>query len=188
MRMARTISTCNTLLVGWSVNLKSVCRLNTESGSVITDTAITLSSAIPQIWSLMNSYTSDFLVYLVDWAQLHQSYSIFLSANARENVPFCKCQGLITNSVNQSAHLLLWSKLKYHDSYWTGCNEILYRHSWSPEDECWWTWWSPDFLHHAASRLTFSGTEWNVFTTFGWIAKTTGKTILGPQKNNCNNL
>lgn len=35
-----------------------------------------------------------------------------------------------------------------------GCHEMLYRHAWSPEDESYSLWWSPDFIS-ATLRLTF---------------------------------
>lgn len=44
-------------------------------------------------------------------------------------------------------------------------HKILNRHSWSPEDEPNWLWWSPDFLFRAASGVTalaFSELFWQM--------------------------
>ena len=45
----------------------------------------------------------------------------------------------------------LWSRLKYLNFYCTmDWHKILYRHSWVPDDESYWRWWSFVFLlrHH----------------------------------------
>ncbi len=41
----------------------------------------------------------------------------------------------VTLSVCWSVSPPLWSRLKYLSNCWMDCHEILYRHSWSPEDE-----------------------------------------------------
>lgn len=46
------------------------------------------------------------------------------------------------------------SRLKYPNIYWRDWDDILYRHSWSPEDESHWLWWSPVFSWFATRRVT----------------------------------
>lgn len=101
--------------------------------------------------SLMNWDTSEFQ-YTWWTAQLIQSFSIFLSANALENVPFCKCQGLITHlnqSVNWRTTMTLF--IGVHGSQIKNCNNLqlslwIFIYSWamaacdpSLEEECPWT-------------------------------------------------
>ncbi len=49
----------------------------------------------------------------------------------------------------------LWSRLKYLNNYWMDWHEILYRNSWSPEDEANWLKWSTDCSFSVTMRLTF---------------------------------
>ncbi len=49
----------------------------------------------------------------------------------------------------------LWSRLEYFNADWTDCDEMLYRHSWCPDDKSYWLWWSSDFSSRATMRLTF---------------------------------
>lgn len=50
----------------------------------------------------------------------------------------------------------LWSRLKYLNNSWMDYHGILYGHSWSPEDECYRLWWSPDFFFTTTRRSNFS--------------------------------
>ncbi len=56
---------------------------------------------------------------------------------------------------SQSVCPPLCSRLKYLNNYWSDCIQFLCRHSWSPEDEVYWLWWSPDFSSGVTMRLTF---------------------------------
>lgn len=49
------------------------------------------------------------------------------------------------------------------------CHSILYRHSWCPEDESQWLWWSSTFplVHTAGSK--YSHMLWNFSTITLWI-------------------
>ncbi len=63
----------------------------------------------------------------------------------------------------------LWSRLKYLNSYWMDQDDILYRYSWSTEDESHWLWWSSDFPSSATMRLTFVVLSEMSLLDIGWI-------------------
>ena len=65
----------------------------------------------------------------------------------------------------------LWSRPKYLGNYLMDCCEILYRYSWSSQDEPYWLWWSSDFYSSATIRLTFviqSEISWQVLDGLLW--------------------
>ncbi len=61
--------------------------------------------------------------------------------------------------------LIQWYKLIYFNNCWMHCHETVYRHSWSPEDESQWLWWSPDFTSSTTSRTKVSPILWNISTS-----------------------
>ncbi len=62
---------------------------------------------------------------------------------------------------SHSGGLPLWSWLKYLNSYWIDCNDILYRYLWSPRDEAHTLNWSPA-LHCSTFMRTFVVFKWGV--------------------------
>ncbi len=64
------------------------------------------------------------------------------------------------------------SRPKYLHSYRMDCREILYRRSWSPEDESYWLWWSLFHISSSASiRLTFlvqTEISWQLLGGLSW--------------------
>ncbi len=64
----------------------------------------------------------------------------------------------------------LWSRQKCLNNYWMDCHEVWCRHSWCPEDESYWLWWSWLFLTFVVlsemSRQRLDGLSWNLVQTF----------------------
>lgn len=60
--------------------------------------------------------------------------------------------------------LPLWSKVEYFNNYWMYCHEILYRWLWSPADESYRHWQSPDLSSGASLKFTCSEITNNSWT------------------------
>ena len=92
----------------------------------------------------------------VKWAQVtgilqRSKFSI----NQKASTPFISTAMLVCLPA-----ILVHTKVSIKDNYHMDCHYILYRHSWSPDDETNWLWWSPDF----SSSSKFSLILWNLST------------------------
>ncbi len=67
----------------------------------------------------------------------------------------------------------LWSRLKYLNNYW-----MDFVHSWSPEDETYWSWWSPGLSCSAILRSNFSFVLWNGSTQ--WTGTASCSLMMNP--------
>lgn len=119
----------------WS-DILSPQRMNpwwpdSSSSTTCTGTSFHLSCEIPQ--HLLACFTQSFI----------QTFVV-----PRRYVP-------LTFPVAPVNSWCLWFLVKYLSNYRTDSHEIMYRYSWSLEDEPPWFWWFPDFSPYITVKLIF---------------------------------